>query len=49
MTCSRRIHGYHATRIDPLDLLHSEGTGVLDPERYGPVASSNSYDVNGIL
>jgi len=43
------MHGHRAARIDPLDLLHREDVGALDPKRYGLVDGSNSYDVNGIL
>ncbi|KAI9449669.1 dehydrogenase E1 and transketolase domain-containing protein 1 [Lactarius psammicola] len=46
---SLRMHGHRAARIDPLDLLHREDVGALDPKRYGLVDSSKSYDVNGIL
>lgn len=46
---SLRMHGHRAARIDPLDLLHREDVGALDPRRYGLVDGSKSYDVNGIL
>jgi probable 2-oxoglutarate dehydrogenase E1 component DHKTD1 len=46
---SLRIHGHRAARIDPLDLLQREDIDALDPERYGLVDISRTYDVNGIL
>ncbi len=43
------MHGHRAARIDPLDLLQREEVSALDPERYGLVDNSQSYDANGIL
>ena len=43
------MHGHRAARIDPLDLLQRDDVGALDPQRYGLIDLSRTYDVNGIL
>ena len=43
------MHGHRAARIDPLDLLQRDDVDALDPERYGLIDLSRTYDVNGIL
>lgn len=46
---SMRTHGHRAASIDPLDLLHREEIGALNPTRYGLTDSTKSYQINGIL
>ncbi|RPD70915.1 dehydrogenase E1 and transketolase domain-containing protein 1 [Lentinus tigrinus ALCF2SS1-7] len=46
---SLRTHGHRASRIDPLDLLQREEVAALNPERYGLVDPSQTYDINGII
>ncbi|KAG6906841.1 hypothetical protein DXG01_011744 [Tephrocybe rancida] len=46
---SMRTHGHRAARIDPLDLIHREEVGALNPRRYGLTDDSKKYNVNGIL
>jgi probable 2-oxoglutarate dehydrogenase E1 component DHKTD1 len=44
-----RMHGHRAARIDPLDILQREEVAALDPARYGLVADSKEYNINGII
>ncbi|TFK59686.1 dehydrogenase E1 and transketolase domain-containing protein 1 [Pluteus cervinus] len=46
---SMRTHGHRAARIDPLDLIHREEVGALNPARYGLVDPNQKYNVDGIL